>query len=179
VNFTVKAGDSGPFKLDATWFMSIGRHVPRNLQMNLSDPMLGYTYKAQLSQNIANPFFNYLSPDVFPGAQRNQATVTRGSLLRPYPQYGSLTVNNVGDWRSRYQALQLRAQRTYAAGASVLFAYNYNQERNESFFNDIEEYGGRVFWLGSNNARHRATVAGSYDLPFGRDGSSVRRCTRS
>ena len=27
-------------------------------------------------------------------------------------------------------------QRTYAAGASVLFAYNYNQERNEAYFND-------------------------------------------
>ena len=168
VNFTVMREIPGQFKLDATWFMSIGRHVPRNLQLNLSDPMLGYTYKAQLSQNIANPFYNYLTPDVFPGAQRNQATVTRGSLLRPYPQYGSLTVNNVGDWRSRYQALQLRAQRTYAAGASILFAYNYNQERNEAFFNDIEEYAGRVFWLGSNNARHRATIAGSYDLPFGK-----------
>ena len=50
----------------------------------------------------------------------------------------------------------------------MLFAYNYNQERNEAFFNDIEEYAGRVFWLGSNNARHRATIAGSYDFPFGK-----------
>ena len=50
----------------------------------------------------------------------------------------------------------------------MLFAYNYNQERNEAFFNDIEEYAGRVFWLGSNNARHRATIAGSYDFPIGK-----------
>jgi hypothetical protein len=50
----------------------------------------------------------------------------------------------------------------------VLFAYNYNQERNESFFNDIAEYANQVFWLPSNNARHRATIAGTYEVPVGK-----------
>jgi hypothetical protein len=77
-------------------------------------------------------------------------------------------LNGVGDWRARYQALQLRVQRTYAAGASVLFAYNYNQERNEAYFNDIQQYVRQVFWLGSNNARHRLTLAGTYELPVGK-----------
>jgi hypothetical protein len=168
INFTIMREIPGDFKVDATWFMNFGRDVPRNQQLNLSDPNLGYTYKAQLSQNIPNPFYNYLTPDVFPGNLRNPATVTRGSLLRPYPHYQGLTVNNVGDWRSRYQALQLRVQRSYTAGASILFAYNYNQERNEAFFNDIQEYVNQVFWLGSNNARHRLTVAGVYDFPIGK-----------
>ena len=176
VNFTIMREIPGQFKVDATWFMNIGRNVPHDLPVNLVDPNLIYTLKAQLSQNIPNPFFNYSTPDVFPGALRNQPTVTRGSLLRPYPQYESLTVNNVSDWRARYQALQLRVQRSYAAGASVLFAYNYNQERNEAFFNDFAQYANQVFWLGSNNARHRATLAGTYELPLGkgkRFGSSM------
>jgi hypothetical protein len=167
INFTIMREIPGAFKVDATWFMSIGRNVPHNLEMNMADPMLGYTLKAQLSQNVPNPFRNY-PRDVFPGDLRNPATVTRGSLLRPYPHYGSLTMNNVSDWRARYQALQLRVQRTYAAGASVLVAYNYNQERNEAFFNDIAQYANEVFWLGSNNARHRMTIAGAYDLPIGK-----------
>jgi len=169
VNFTIMREIPGQFKVDATWFMNFGRHVPHNLRVNLANPQLSYDLKAQLSQNIPNPFFNYLTTDVFPGALRNPATVTRGSLLRPYPHYGGdLTVNNVGDWRSRYQALQLRVQRTYAAGASVLFAYNYNQERNAAYFNDPQEYVNQVFWLGSNNARHRMTIAGTYDFPVGK-----------
>jgi hypothetical protein len=169
INFTIMREIPGNFKVDATWFLNFGRHVPHDLQVNMADPNLGYTYKAQLSQNIPNPFYNYLTRDVFPGTLRNQATVTRGSLLRPYPQYGgNLTVNNVGDWRSRYQALQLRVQRSYTAGASVLFAYNYNQERTEGFFNDPQQYVNQVFWLPSNNARHRATIAGTYDFPFGK-----------
>jgi hypothetical protein len=169
VNFTIMSEIPGQFKVDATWFMNIGRHVAHDYQVNLADPNLTYLYKAQLSQNINNPFYNYLTPDVFPGDLRFQPTVTRGSLLRPYPQYGgNLTINNVGDWRSRYEALQLRIQRTYSAGASVLFAYNYNRERNEAYFNDIQQYVNQVFWLGSNNARHRATIAGAYDLPLAR-----------
>ena len=136
----------------------------------MADPNLGYTYKAQLSQNIPNPFYNYLTPDVFPGSLRNQATVTSGSLLRPYPQYGGdLTVNNVGDWRSRYQALQLRVQRSYAAGASVLFAYNYNQERNEAYFNDPQQYvePGRSGWVRTTRGT-APTLAGTYDFPVGK-----------
>ncbi len=168
INFTLMREIPGQFKVDATWFLNFGRHVPFTREMNQADPNLSYTYKAQLSQNIANPFYNYLTPDLFPGGQRNQPTVTRGSLLRPYPQYGSLSMNNVGDWRSRYQALQLRVQRSYAAGASVLVAYNYNQERNEAYFNDIQQYANNVFWLGSNNARHRMTIAGTYDFPVGK-----------
>jgi hypothetical protein len=169
VNFTIMREIPGQFKIDATWFLNFGRDVPHDLQVNWADPNLSYTYKAQLSQNISNPFYNYLTPDVFPGTLRNQATITRVNLLRPYPQYGGdLTVNNVADWRARYQALQLRVQRTYAAGASVLFAYNYNRERNEAYFNDPQRYVNQIFWLGSNNARHRATVAGTYDFPIGK-----------
>ena len=50
----------------------------------------------------------------------------------------------------------------------MLFAYNYNQERNEAYFNDPQQYVNQVFWLGSNNARHRATLAGTYDFPVGK-----------
>ncbi len=168
INFTIMREIPGQFKVDATWFLNFGRGVPHDDQLNLADPKFNYELKAQLSQNIPNPFRNYLTPNEFPGALRNQATVTRGSLLRPYPQYGTLTQNNVGNWRSRYQALQLRVQRSYSAGASVLVAYNYNQERTEAFFNDIQQYAQQVFWLGSNNARHRLTTAGTYDFPIGK-----------
>jgi hypothetical protein len=134
----------------------------------MADPNLSYTYKAQLNETIPNPFYQYLTPETFPGPLRNQQRVTRGSLLRPYPQYGDLTLNNVGTTRSRYQALQLRVQRAYATGGSILVAYNYNQERQEAYFNDPQRYTHQFFWLGSNNARHRLTLAGSYDMPFGK-----------
>ena len=39
---------------------------------------------------VANPYFNYLTPAQFPGPLRNQATVATKTLLLPYPQYGIL-----------------------------------------------------------------------------------------
>jgi hypothetical protein len=168
VNFTLMREIPGQFKLDATWFMNIGRNVQHDRPTNMADPNLSYTLKAQLSQNIAYPFYNYLTLSEFPGTLRQPTTVTRGSLLRPYPHYGDLTENHVSDWRSRYQALQLRVQRSYSAGASILVAYNYNRERNEEYFNDPGRYLDTPFWLGSNNARHRLTIAGVYDFPIGK-----------
>ena len=138
--------------------------------MNMADPNLGYTYKAQLSQNIANPFYNYLTPDVFPGALRNQATVTQG---QPAAAISAIR------WRSDAEQLSAtggRVTRRCSCACSApmrparacLFAYNYNQERNEAYFNDPQQYVNQVFWLGSNNARHRATIAGTYDFPIGK-----------
>ncbi|MCC6590051.1 MAG: carboxypeptidase regulatory-like domain-containing protein [Bryobacterales bacterium] len=168
VNFTIMREIPGDFKVDATWFMNFGRNMPHSDLANMADPNLSYTYKAQLSTNIANPFYNYLTVPQFPGTLRNAPLVSRGSLLRPYPQYQTLTVDNVTNWRNRYQALQLRVQRSYKAGASVLVAYNYNQERNDAYFNDIQQYVQQTFWLGSNNARHRLTIAGTWDAPVGK-----------
>ena len=68
INFTIMREIPGQFKVDATWFMNIRSPRAASMQyMNLADPNLGYTYKAQLSQNIANPFYNYLTPEMFPG----------------------------------------------------------------------------------------------------------------
>jgi hypothetical protein len=168
-NIGIKTEIPFHFTVDATWFMNVGRHVQHdNVDLNLADPNLYYTYKAQLAASTANPFYNYLTVDKFPGSLRNSARVTKWSLMKPYPQYGGIYKNQVGDWRSRYQALQLRVQRTYTSGGSILIAYNYNHQRDEAYFNDVQQYVNQVFWLGTGNPHHRLTVAGSYELPVGR-----------
>lgn len=55
VNLTIMREIPGDFKVDATWFLNFGRHVPHNVLVNMADPNLGYTYKAQLSTTIPNP----------------------------------------------------------------------------------------------------------------------------
>jgi hypothetical protein len=149
--------------------MSYGRDLGYTKQFNLSDPALTYTYKAQLSQSIPNPFYQYLTPETFPGQARNRQNVTIGSLLVPYPQYGTLSRNQVPGVHDRYRALQLRLQRSSASGYSFLWAYNYNRQKTEDFFNPDDRYAERFTYQPSSNPRHRMTLAGSYDLPFGRN----------
>jgi hypothetical protein len=176
-NFTVERELPANIKLDVTYFMNLGRNVPPEGQggnagvgraVNMSDPALSYQHKAALSQRVANPFYQYLTPDKFPGQLRNQAQVTVGSLLKPYPHYQDLTEAFMDGVLNRYHALQMRAQRRFAAGYSFIVGYNYNRERTGAFFNSDDEYARRLTLQPSNNPRHRMSLAGTYDLPFGR-----------
>jgi len=168
INFTIQRGLPGGFRADATYFFNYGHDLAYTRQLNLTDPRLSYTHKALLSQNVPNPFQNYLTPEKFPGAQRTPAVVSRASLLRPYPQYGGLGVTNTPGVSSVYQALQLRVQRVYKNGAGVLFSYNYNRERTTGFYNGDHEYDRQWSWIPSTNPRHRMNLSGTYDLPVGR-----------
>ena len=168
LNFTIQRELVNQIVVDATYFMNFGVNGTYNKQLNLSDPSLSYTYKAELARSIPNPFFRYLTAEKFPGQLRNQQSVTKGSLLKPYPHYGTLTQQITPGVRNRYQALQLRAQRPFTKGYNLLVAYNYNKERNETFFNSDEEYAGRFFWMPNTTPRHRLSVGAVAELPFGK-----------
>ena len=168
LNVTLQRQLPGKVQAEITFFANYGHNLPYAKQANLSDPQLSYTYKSALDQRVSNPFFQYLTPDTFPGQLRNQASVTRGSLLRPYPQYLGLTQTNTHGVLNRYRSLQIKSQRAFSKGFFFLAAYNYNRERNYGFFNADDEYASRFTFQPSDNARHRLTLSGSYDLPFGK-----------
>lgn len=168
INFTLQRELPRQIHGEVTYFMNLGHDLPYGRRPNIMDPQLSYTNKAELDRRIPNPFFEYLTPDKFPGALRNQRTVTVGSLLVPYPQYGSLRENNVAARLNRYYALQARLQKAFSGGYTLLWAYNYNHEWNSEFFNIDDEFLGRFTMLPSDNQRHRMSVAGTYDFPFGK-----------
>jgi hypothetical protein len=93
-NVTVQRALPLRFHVEATYFANFGHNMPYTKAVNLMDPQLSYTYKSTLTQQVANSFYHYLTPAQFPGALRNQATVAVGSLLVPYPQYGTLSQAN-------------------------------------------------------------------------------------
>jgi hypothetical protein len=168
-NFSLQRELPFHFKGDLTFFMNVGRNLEYTRDLNQINPQFRYGSQAAfLNQTTANPFFNYGTRDTFPGQLRSQANVSRLQLLRPYPQYSSIQQQFTPGIRNRYRALQVRIQRAYNNGLSVLLAYNYNRERNTFFFNDIDQFADKFTWLTSNNPRHRLTLSGTYDLPFGR-----------
>lgn len=169
INFSLQRELPGRFKGDFTYFINLGRNMDYTRDLNQIDPQYRYGPQAAFyNQATTNPFFNYSTPDKFPGQLRSQRAVSRLQLLRPYPQYSSISQQFTPGIDNRYQALQIRMQRAYSNGMSVLVAYNYNRERNTFFFNDIDQYTDKFSYLNSNNPRHRMTVAGTYDLPFGK-----------
>ncbi len=170
INVSLQRQIMSQIVVDVTYFLNLGHNSPINLPVNLMEPRLSYTHKALLNQPAANPFFNILTPQKFPGQLRNQRMVSVGSLLVPYPQYGGLTMNNGFPGAStRYQALQLQVQRPFANGFNMLLGYNYNRGRSEELYDDVDTFDRRPTWQPSDNPRQKFTLAGIYQLPFGRN----------
>ena len=137
--------------------------------LNMVDPRIAYQYKAATNVQVNNPFYNILTTDQFPGALRSQRTVGATSLMKPYPQYGALNVTEGrpgGDLQ--YQSIQVKAQKNFSSGYSILVGYNFHWQKDERFFDNIAQYTDNYTWINSNAARHRLTAAGTWEVPFGK-----------
>ncbi len=168
LNVSLQRELRGRILADVTYFLNVGRDLPYSWNLNMADPAIGYQYKTALTQTVPNPFYQFSTPDKFPGQLRNQANVAKGSLLGPYPQYLSVQQNNTNGIRDRYHSLQIRVQRAIGAGAMFTAAYNYARQKSYNYFNDDDTYARKFTWLNSNMPRHRLSAAGSYNLPFGK-----------
>jgi hypothetical protein len=168
LNFSFQRELPEHFTFDGTFYLSLGRDKPSTINANLMDPNLSYTYKSALNAAIANPFYGYLTPDKFAGSLRYQPTIALSQLLRPYPQYGNIYVNNVGDRSEFYRALQFRVQRSFTNGASFLFTYYYTKDTVDQFFNDLDQYANHFTGQTTVDPRHRISASGTYELPFGK-----------
>ncbi len=167
INFSLQHMLPAQFALDLNYYLNYSYNLPRVQQLNMMDPRLSYEFKDLLDQSVPNPFFDYLTPDVFPGPLRYEEEVSIGRLLRPYPQYGDLGQQFVSDRKSIYHALLIRLQRQFSKGASALASYSYVRQKDTEFFGDVDQYLSKYTYIPSSMPRHRLSVSGSYDLPIG------------
>ena len=128
-----------------------------------------------LQQTVPNPFFGNAAF----GAFSRSATITRGQLLRPYPQFGNVFAHRVTEARARYHSMVLKAERRISGGWGARVNYTYsrlndNQFGETNFFanrgalldnSDVErEYGRSLL-----DTPHRLNISGTYELPFGEE----------
>lgn len=155
--------------LDVTYYVNFSNQLVGGFNVNQIDPRVAYEFKDATNRAVANPFYNFSTVDKFPGALRYQRTVSLTSLARQYPQYGNLNViDGIEGGHSRYQSLQLRVNRRFANGYSMLLGYNYSRQQDEVFFNDIDAFTGTFTWQESDKPRQRVSLAATWELPVGR-----------
>jgi len=124
----------------------------------------------------ANPYAGTFSS----GGVLNQPTVFEGYLLKPYPQYQSVTQSVPRKGASTYNALQVSYKRTFSHGGLVQLAYTYakliSNTDNTSSFEDGQ--GGQGVVQDNNNIHpdksvslqdltHNLVINYGVDLPFG------------
>jgi hypothetical protein len=155
----------GQFLIDLGYVGNRGTHLPVARELNPINPQ--YLSRSAerdqktidfLSEKFPNPFFGI--DNVYP------KLITRADLLRPYPQFGSVTeTESIG--YSLYNALQLRAEKRFSKGYTLNVAYTWSKAMDAlRFLNPADttlEYG-----ISENDRPHRLVVSGLYELPFGR-----------
>ena len=110
-----------------------------------------------LAANFPNPFAG-LNPIY--GANTN-----RRQLLRPYPQFGDVTVNQPVGY-SWYHALQTRIERRFSQGYTVQFSYTWSKAMQAtSFLNagDPTPYEG----ISDLDRTHAIRGSAIWEMPFG------------
>jgi hypothetical protein len=152
---------------DATFFINYF-NAPASRNINQVDPRIAYTNKAATNISVANPFYQILTPDKFPGPLRNQSSVSLASLMVPYPQYGTLTVtdyDNTGATHFRQFSTRVRKAATH--GLTFIAGYSFTFSDSLVYYDDIATYVQQRTWQQDTQPNHRITFGGNWELPFG------------
>lgn len=162
-NFVVTAGYSG----------NVGRNLLTRVNLN-QIPDEALALGSQLTATVANPFFGVITDTTSP---LSRATVQRGQLLRPYPQFLDVTQVQSGLGRSRYDALQLTLERRFSKGLGTVVAYTLSRLKDNVADITAAVNAGNTFqnlhcqscdWSNSlQDNTHVFRWSLRYDLPFG------------
>jgi len=116
-----------------------------------------------LSQNVPNPFVGLL-----PGSSFNGATVARNQLMRPYPQFGTISIEQY-DGSDRYQAVSVMVEKRFKGANS--FTVQYTRSSTHDKLNYLNPSDNIVEdRISPNDRPNRFAIGTSIELPFGRNG---------
>ncbi len=174
-NFDIQRELPGGAALDVAYAGSKGTHLPGPNQQfdQLPDEFL--SQGSRLLEQVPNPFFGKVRVGTL--AQPN---VSRGQLMRPFPQYNGYSLVAPMNRSSIYHSLQVKLEKRFAKGASILGSYTWAKLISDTdTLTAWLEPGGGLAVQNNNNLRaersvalydvpHRAVISYIYDLPFGK-----------
>ncbi|SDF06044.1 carboxypeptidase regulatory-like domain-containing protein [Terriglobus roseus] len=158
----------GNLVLTAGYAANNGLHLYQPVNFNqLSDSNL--SLGSNLLATVANPFYGVITDKT---SILSQATVQRGQLLRPHPQFLNMTATT-GVGASNYNAFQVSLERRFSQGFSLLAAYTFSK-----MFDNVGDYFTTAQFqdnncpscdrsISSQDLTHVLRISGQYELPMG------------
>ena len=110
------------FLIDVAYGGAKGTHLPIDGRQIDQLPDQYLSLGKQLTQSVPNPFYGIVQHGSLAAS-----TVQYGQLLRPYPQYNGLSFAGAGIGNSTYESLQVKAEKRFSGGASILVAYTFSK----------------------------------------------------
>uniref|UniRef100_Q026X8 Cna B domain protein n=1 Tax=Solibacter usitatus (strain Ellin6076) TaxID=234267 RepID=Q026X8_SOLUE len=177
-NFSVQRQFWGGVAVDAAYAGSRGVHLPRGNQNFDALPTTYLSMGTGLNTQVANPFYGLVKTGTL-----SQPTVQQGQLLLPYPEYTGVSEGGGYVGNSSYHALQMKVERRFSHGGTVLAAYTFSKL--------LGDVASRTGWLDSGvgaapgaqnpynlraekslagfDSRQRLALSYAVDLPIGKD----------
>jgi trimeric autotransporter adhesin len=104
--------------------LPLGGTVNSAVNINQLDPKYLALGSAVLAQPVPNPFQG--NPAFGASALGTNATTTRGQLLRPFPQFGDISMYQVSEGVNRYDAGVVELSKRVTHGWGGRFSYTYS-----------------------------------------------------
>jgi hypothetical protein len=153
----------------------IGGTVDATVNINQLDPQY-QSLGTALQQTVPNPFFGIAA---FGNLSRS-ATITRGQLLRPFPQFDNILMHRYNGARARYNALITRWTKRMSNGYALDISETWGRLEDDQFgesntFSNraagaLDNYDiGREYGVSLLDIAHRVNVNATFELPFGKD----------
>jgi hypothetical protein len=179
------------FKTDAVnpymqrWSFSIQQQLPKLVTVDITylgnrgtrlaanneyDAIPNSALSKSLSRDVATiNLLNATFPNPFyplPGSNIAGTTVSRGQLLRPYPEFTSITGSEPQGY-SWYHSLQATAQRRFRQGYTFQGNYTYSKMMEATgYLNGSDSMPEKV--ISDLDRTHRLSLSGIYELPLGK-----------
>jgi hypothetical protein len=176
-NLDIQREFPGGIFVDAAYAGSRGVHLPNPTATQIDQiPDADLAQEGALLVNVPNPF-----KGISTVSSLNPATnksVIAGQLLRPYPQYGGVSLAGDGCCASDYSSFQLSVTKRFTGGGSFLAAYTNEKLMTnadtlttwlESGVGEVQDWNNlKGEWsLSSQDVSQRLVLSYVYDLPFG------------
>ncbi|MFB3827862.1 MAG: carboxypeptidase regulatory-like domain-containing protein [Bryobacteraceae bacterium] len=180
-SFAIQGELPGRMLVDATYAGSRGLHLFANRIMNQL-PSTFLSLGDTLRELAPNPVYGQVRQGVL-----NTSTLPRARLLRPFPQFDTMTAVDANWGASEYHALQLKLQKRMAHGVHFLASFSFSKIMGNV---NSGEWGGenlgysavqdwsnlRSEWSVSElNIARRLTLSFTWEPPFGRARAFLRR----
>ena len=152
------------------------------ININQLDPKYQSLAIGETLSQVPNPFFGVAGAGQF----ASRATIEKGQLLRPFPQFGNVYMQQSTGAKSQYNAgfVQLRKRSTGIWGGNFSYTYsrlndnqfdqgnyyssspglqnNYTVIPGSPYYNPDQEYGRSLL-----DSPHKIVIAPTVNLPFG------------
>ena len=161
-NADVQHQFGGGFLLDVAYGGAKGTHLPIDSPQIDQLPDQYLSLGNQLLKTVNNPFYGQVTSA---GSPLSQPQVQQSQLLRPFPQYNGIGYAGEGVGNSTYESLQVKAEKRFSGGNSILVAYTHAKliSDTDTVTGWLESggTGGQQDW---NNLKAEKSLA-SFDTP--------------